>query len=48
MRAGFLLDRLVAADRNRGVPPALRLPAGRVVSRAAAPSSAFPGCAAAA
>src|SRR5205823_6823874 len=32
MRAGFLLDRLVASGRNRGVPASLRLPAGRVVS----------------
>src|SRR5436190_8008852 len=30
MRAGFALDRLVAWDRNRGVPQPLRLPAGRV------------------
>jgi len=36
MRAGFLLDRLVAHDRNEGVPPSHRLPAGRVLSRAAA------------
>ncbi len=42
MRAGFLLDRLVACDRNRGVPPDLRLPPGRVVSRAEA-SRRFPG-----
>ncbi len=33
MRAGFLLDRIVAARRNSGVPPSHRLPAGRVVSR---------------
>jgi len=33
MRAGFLLDRLVAFDRNRLVPAGLRLPRGRVVSR---------------
>src|SRR6476646_10824348 len=26
MRAGFMLDRLVAADRNRGVPSTHRLP----------------------
>src|SRR6184192_1930106 len=26
MRAGFLLDRLVASGRNRGVPASLRLP----------------------
>src|SRR5881392_3386327 len=29
MRAGFVIDRLVASDRNRGVQPGLRLPAGR-------------------
>src|SRR5881396_870904 len=33
MRGGFLVDRLAAADRNRGVQPALRLPAGRVIGR---------------
>ena len=33
MRAGFMLDRLIAFDRNRGVVPSHRLPAGRVVSR---------------
>src|SRR5437764_9586081 len=32
MRAGFALDRLVGADRNRGVLPSLRLPGGRVVA----------------
>ena len=42
MRAGFLLDRLVAFDRNRGVLPSHRLPAGRVVSRADA-AQTFPG-----
>ncbi|HEY6212925.1 MAG TPA: FAD-dependent oxidoreductase [Vicinamibacterales bacterium] len=42
MRAGFALDRIVAWDRNRGVPPALRLPAGRVLSRASA-IERFPG-----
>jgi glycerol-3-phosphate dehydrogenase len=42
MRAGMLLDRLVAFDRNRAVPRALRLPAGRVVSRAEAVQR-FPG-----
>lgn len=42
MRAGFALDRLVAFDRNRGVPTALRLPAGRVVSRETA-IQRFPG-----
>src|SRR5438045_1647189 len=30
MRAAFAIDRLVAFDRNAGVPEALRLPAGRV------------------
>src|SRR6476646_7446883 len=33
MRAGFALDRLVAFDRNQGVPPPLRVPAGTVLSR---------------
>ncbi len=33
MRAGFALDRLVAFDRNQGLPPALRVPAGTVLSR---------------
>src|SRR6266550_4481363 len=42
MRAGFALDRLVAWDRNRGVPQPLRLPAGRVVSRTSA-IERFPG-----
>lgn len=42
MRAGFLLDRLVARGRNRGVAPALRLPAGRVISRHEA-IERFPG-----
>jgi glycerol-3-phosphate dehydrogenase len=32
MRSGFLLDRLIAFDRNRGVMPSLQLPAGRVVA----------------
>ncbi len=32
MRAGFLLDALVARDRNDGVPEELHLPAGRVLS----------------
>ncbi len=36
MRAGFLLDRLVAMGRNHGVAPSHRLPAGRIVSRATA------------
>lgn len=33
MRAGFALDRLVACDRNTGVPAGHRLEGGRVVSR---------------
>src|SRR3954463_1177550 len=33
MRAGFALDALIACDRNHGVPSALRLPPGRVVSK---------------
>ena len=33
MRAGFALDRLVAFDRNQGLPPALKVPAGAVLSR---------------
>ncbi|HZT76659.1 MAG TPA: glycerol-3-phosphate dehydrogenase/oxidase [Vicinamibacterales bacterium] len=42
MRAGFLLDRVVAFNRNGGVPATHRLPAGRVVSRARAIQD-FPG-----
>src|SRR4051812_10402816 len=42
MRAGFALDRLVSAGRNRGVPASHRLPGGRVVSRAHAVQR-FPG-----
>ena len=42
MRAGFLLDRLVAWDRNARVPAGLELPAGRVISRAQA-IDRFPG-----
>src|ERR1041384_7518616 len=42
MRAGFLLDRLVAADRNRGVLPSHRLPGGPIVPRSHAAQS-FPG-----
>jgi glycerol-3-phosphate dehydrogenase len=42
MRAGFLLDRIVAAGRNRGVPPAHHLPGGRVYSRGSAVQQ-FPG-----
>src|SRR5262249_7135795 len=33
MRAAFLLHRLIAFGCNRGVPPALRLPGGTIVSR---------------
>jgi glycerol-3-phosphate dehydrogenase len=33
MRAAFLLNDLAAVDRNRGLDPARRIPAGRVVSR---------------
>jgi glycerol-3-phosphate dehydrogenase len=32
-RVGFLLDQLVAFDRNADVPSGLRIPAGRVISR---------------
>jgi glycerol-3-phosphate dehydrogenase len=42
MRAGFLVDGIVAADRNRGVSAPLRLPRGRVISRGAAVQR-FPG-----
>jgi glycerol-3-phosphate dehydrogenase len=42
VRAGFLLDRLVAARRNHNVPAFLKLPAGRVVSRREA-IERFPG-----
>src|SRR5476649_2602727 len=42
MRAGFLLDRLVSMDRNRGVLDSHRLPGGRVVSRSHA-AQRFPG-----
>ena len=52
MRAGFALDRMIAFDRNRDVPAALRLPAGMVLSRAEAirrfPNLATPALAAAA
>ena len=34
LRAGFLLDATIGVDRNDGVLPRLRLPAGRVVPRA--------------
>jgi glycerol-3-phosphate dehydrogenase len=33
MRAGFLLDRIIASDRNEGLPPSHHLPAGRVMRR---------------
>lgn len=42
MRAGFALDRIVAADRNRGVPSTHRLPGGSVVGRTSA-IQRFPG-----
>ena len=42
MRAGFVVDRLVSAGRNRGVPPSHRLPGGRVVGRGSA-IQRFPG-----
>jgi glycerol-3-phosphate dehydrogenase len=42
MRAGFALDRILAAGRNRGVPPSHRLPGGRVFSRSRA-AQTFPG-----
>ncbi len=31
LRAGFALDAVLAGDRNHGLPPALRLPAARIV-----------------
>jgi glycerol-3-phosphate dehydrogenase len=34
MRAGFVLDRIVAFDRNQDVPAGLQLPGGAVLSRA--------------
>ncbi len=42
MRAAFLIDRLIAFDRNRGVPPTHRLPGGRVIDRAETVAR-FPG-----
>lgn len=36
MRAGFALDRMVAFDRNRGLPSSHQLPPGRVISRSEA------------
>jgi glycerol-3-phosphate dehydrogenase len=45
LRAGFLLDRMIAWDRNRRIAQGLALPAGRVVSARARRSNVFPGCA---
>ena len=42
MHAGFMLDRVVSAGRNRGVPSSHRLPGGRVVGRSHA-AQRFPG-----
>jgi len=42
MRAGFLVDRLVAFGRNRGVTDAHRLPGGRVFGRGTS-AQRFPG-----
>lgn len=42
MRVGFQLEGVLAFDRNAGVPPAHRLPGGRVASRAEA-IERFPG-----
>jgi glycerol-3-phosphate dehydrogenase len=42
MCAGFLIDRLIAAGRNRGLPASHRLPGGRVVGRGTAVQR-FPG-----
>src|SRR5437899_6211347 len=42
MRAGFLLDSVIAAGRNRDISQPLRLPRGRVVSRNQAVQR-FPG-----
>ncbi len=42
MRAGFLLDRVVSAGRNKGIAATHRLPGGRVYSRGGAVSR-FPG-----
>jgi glycerol-3-phosphate dehydrogenase len=36
MRSGFLVDRLIAGDRNRQVPASHQLPAGHVLDRARA------------
>jgi glycerol-3-phosphate dehydrogenase len=42
MRGGFVLDRLIATGRNRGVPSTHHLPGGRVYSRGSA-IQRFPG-----
>lgn len=42
MRAGFMVDRLVGFDRNKGVPSALRVPAGHIVSKGEA-AIRYPG-----
>jgi glycerol-3-phosphate dehydrogenase len=42
MRAGFAVDRVIGAGRNRDVPPPLHLPAGRVIARQTA-IERFPG-----
>src|SRR5262245_39195431 len=42
MRVGFMVDRLVGFDRNKGVPFALRVPAGHIVSKGEA-AIRYPG-----
>jgi glycerol-3-phosphate dehydrogenase len=42
MRVGFMVDRLVGFDRNKGVPSALRIPGGRIVSKGEA-AIRYPG-----
>jgi glycerol-3-phosphate dehydrogenase len=42
MRLGFMVDRLVGFDRNKGVPFALRVPGGRIVSKGEA-AIRYPG-----
>jgi glycerol-3-phosphate dehydrogenase len=42
MRLGFMVDRLVGFDRNKGVPSALRIPGGRIVSKSEA-AIRYPG-----
>src|SRR5437763_3387999 len=42
LRAGFAVDRVISIGRNRGMPPPLRLPRGRVISRNQA-IQRFPG-----